>query len=139
MAEKIEGKVLVSWKGILQGKVMKFKDSISFLGDINPKTGKPIERLDPRKRSISNKILFFPGSKGSTVGSAVLYGLAKRKKAPRVLVTPQPELITMGGAIFGEIPMLEISKTQFKRVLDGQKAKAYIEEGKRGIIELTGS
>lgn len=137
MTEKIEGRVLVGWKGILQGKVMKFKEHVSFLGDINPKTGKPIERLDPRKRSISNKILFFPGSKGSTVGSAVLYGLAKRKKAPRLLVTPQPELITMGGAIFGEIPMLEISKNQFERVLDEQKARAHIEEEVRGIIELT--
>lgn len=135
MTKRIEGNVLMGWDGIIKGQIIKFTKKISFLGDINPQTSKPISKLDPKRRAIAKKILFFPGSKGSTVGSAVLYGLAKRQKAPKLLVTLNSDLVTLGGAIFGEIPTMKISKTAFDQVQSNQKAKAYIQKEK-GIIEM---
>lgn len=129
----MKGRVIVPWDDILEGQVIKYEGKVSFLGDIDPETGKPIETLDTKRRSISKKILVFPGSKGSTVGSAVLYGLAKRNKSPKLLMTPNPDLVTMGGAIFGEIPAIEISKEAFNHLRDGDRLKVRI-VGENGEI-----
>ncbi|NIQ07849.1 MAG: DUF126 domain-containing protein [Candidatus Korarchaeota archaeon] len=137
MTKRIEGRVIVSWEEPLTGRVIKYTKKVSFLGDIDPSTGKAIRTLDKKQRKIANKILFFPGSKGSTVGSAVLYGLAKRGKAPKLIVTPKPDLVTMGGTIFGEIPTLKISTDSFELVDDGEQARAYV-KGNKGIIEVGG-
>lgn len=67
---------------------------------LDPATGFPGERLGGR-------VLAFPQGKGSTVGSYVLYGLAKRGAAPAALVNEHAEAIAAAGAILGGVPMVD--------------------------------
>lgn len=135
MNKQIKGRVIVSWNGSIEGKIMKLSKKLSFLGDIDPESSRVIEELDEQQRQIRNRILFFPSAKGSTVGSAVLYGLARQRKAPKLLASSSTDLVTMGGAIFGEIPAIKISKDAFNQVKDGDYAKAYTND-ENAVIEV---
>lgn len=135
MNNQMKGRVIVSWKGRLEGTILKLAKKISFLGDIDPATSRAIKALDEQQRPIKDSILFFPSAKGSTVGSAVLYGLARQGKAPKLLVSPNTDLVTMGGAIFGDIPAVEISREAFNQAKDGARVTAYIVD-ETAIIEL---
>src|SRR5205814_1068614 len=63
-------------------------------------TGGANERLDGR-------IFAFPHGKGSTVGSYVIYGLAKRGVGPAGIVNSAAEGIVAVGAILAGIPMVD--------------------------------
>jgi hypothetical protein len=70
-------------------------------------TGKIVGKdLDIFGENLSNKILIFSEGRGSTVGSNILYGLAIKGLAPKLIITSKVELITISGAIFGDIPMI---------------------------------
>ncbi|MHC1600478.1 MAG: aconitase X swivel domain-containing protein, partial [Candidatus Methanospirareceae archaeon] len=70
-------------KGTATGKALISKQKISFLGAVDPVTGIIIDKsLDIHGENIANRILIFPGGKGSTVGSYVIYQLKKHGKGP---------------------------------------------------------
>jgi len=56
---------------------------------------------------IKDKILVFPRGKGSTVGSYVIYGLAKNGVGPRGIVNQDTETIVATGAILAAIPCVD--------------------------------
>lgn len=102
---KIKGEVVKSGKA--QGEALVTKSPISFLGGVNPDTGKIIEAdHDLEGKSIENKILIFPHGKGSTVGSYVIYQLAENKKAPAGMININTEPIVATGAIIADIPLI---------------------------------
>ncbi|MDI6644020.1 MAG: DUF126 domain-containing protein [Methanobacteriaceae archaeon] len=94
-------------RGQAQGEVILSKDSLSFLGGVNPKTGIVI---DPGHElygeNITNKILIIPSGKGSTVGSYVIFQMAKNKTAPLAIISIKAEPIIATGAIMAGIPMV---------------------------------
>ena len=69
--------------GKATGPALVTKEPISFLGTVDPETG---EVVDPGHQlygsNLGGKVLIFPGGKGSTVGSYVIYQLKKRGVAP---------------------------------------------------------
>jgi predicted aconitase with swiveling domain len=66
--------------GRAEGEAVVSKEPIGFYGGVDPKTGMFIEKgHELEGKSIAGKILVFPKGKGSTVGSYVIYGLAKNK------------------------------------------------------------
>ena len=74
-------------KGCAKGEVILTKDSLSFLGGVDPDSGVVIDsKHELYKRNIGGKILVIPSGKGSTVGSYVLYQMAKNKTAPLAIV-----------------------------------------------------
>jgi predicted aconitase with swiveling domain len=79
-----------------------------FLGNVNPETGIVV---DPEHelcgKSISGKVLIFPGGKGSTVGSYVIYQLKKRGLAPAAMINIRSEPIVAVGAIISGIPLVD--------------------------------
>jgi hypothetical protein len=95
-------------KGVAEGKALVTKNPISFLGDIDPKTGIVV---GPNHElcgcSIVGKILVFPTGKGSTVGSYVLYQLKKNGLAPAAIVNKYSEAIVAVGAIISDIPLVD--------------------------------
>jgi len=133
-------KVINPWEGTIIGKVLKSNIKISFLGDINPDTGEIIANdSDIKGAKISNKVLIFPGGRGSTVGAGVLFGLAKRALAPKILVTLEPEPVVISGAIFGDIPMIsEISKEFFDKIKTGDLVACKILDKYKAVIEVVG-
>jgi hypothetical protein len=95
-------------KGHAQGEVIITRDSISFLGGVDPSTGMII---DPHHelygRIISGKILVMPSGKGSTVGSYVLYQMHKNNTAPLAIIALEAEPIIATGAIMAGIAMVD--------------------------------
>lgn len=94
--------------GCASGEALVTKEPISFLGNVDPKTGVVV---DPGHelfgKCIAGKVLIFPGGKGSTVGSYVIYQLKKRGKAPEAMINLRSEPIVAVGAIISGIPLVD--------------------------------
>jgi predicted aconitase with swiveling domain/8-oxo-dGTP pyrophosphatase MutT (NUDIX family) len=81
---------------------------ISFLGGVDPVTGKILEgECQSRGLSISDSVFCFPFGKGSTVGSYAMYQLRLNGKAPAAIVNNSAEPIIATGAIIADIPMVD--------------------------------
>jgi hypothetical protein len=122
-------------KGKAEGEVLLSRNEISFLGDVDPKTGVVTEKKsDIYKRSIAGKILVFPRGRGSTVGPYVLYQLKKNKKAPKAIINLEAEIIVAVGAIISSIPMVDkLEKDPFEFLKNGDVIKV---DGDEGVIEV---
>jgi uncharacterized protein len=109
------------YKGNAKGEAVVVKSPISFLGDIDPKTGIILNKnLENAGASIAGKILVFPKGRGSTVGSYVIYQLKKNGVAPRGIINSEAEPIVAVGAIISEIPMIDrIEKSFFESFRTG--------------------
>ena len=95
-------------KGHAKGEVIVTKDPLSFLGGVDPKTGTIIDSShELYGKKISEKILVIPSGKGSTVGSYVIFQMAKNKTAPSAIISLKAEPIIATGAIMAEIPMVD--------------------------------
>jgi len=95
-------------KGHVKGEVIITKDPLSFLGGVDPKTGTIIDQgHELYGKNISGKILVIPSGKGSTVGSYVIFQMAKNKTAPSAIISLKAEPIIATGAIMAEIPMVD--------------------------------
>lgn len=95
-------------KGKEEGQALVTKDSISFLGGVDPKTGIVIDKKhELYNKCITDKILIIPSGKGSTVGSYVIYQMIKNNTAPKAIVCQSAEPIIAIGAIISKIPMVD--------------------------------
>ena len=95
-------------RGTGQGSILVSPEPISFLGGVDPESGTVIERGHPLfGRVVTGRILVFPHGKGSTVGSYVLYALARNEKAPAGIVNTEAEPIIVTGAIIAGIPLVD--------------------------------
>ncbi|HJJ47544.1 MAG TPA: DUF126 domain-containing protein [Methanocorpusculum sp.] len=95
-------------KGTASGELLITDKPISFLGGVNPKTGEIIDVNHPLAGiCIAGKVLVFPFGKGSTVGSYVLYALAKNNAAPVAIINKECETIIATGAIMAGIPAVD--------------------------------
>lgn len=95
-------------RGRATGEALVTTQPISFLGSIDPKTGVVIEKgHELTGKSITGKVLVFPGGKGSTVGSYVIYQLKKNGAAPAAIVNIKAEPIVAVGAIISNIPLVD--------------------------------
>jgi predicted aconitase with swiveling domain len=94
--------------GKARGEAMVSRTPIGFYGGIDPKTGIVIERSHELEgKSVKDKILVFPGGKGSTVGSYVIYGLKKNGVAPAAIINRETEAIVATGVILAGIPCVD--------------------------------
>lgn len=94
--------------GKAEGEALVSSEPIGFYGNVDPKTGVVIEKGNPLEgENIKNKILVFPCGKGSTVGSYVIYGLAKNGVGPKAIINEETETIVATGAILAGIPCVD--------------------------------
>lgn len=113
-------------KGHTSGKVKKVSRPVSFLGDVDPEKGVVFG-----EKNISDSIFVFPGGRGSTVGSYVIYQLKENGYAPKGMINSKTETIVASGAIISDIPLVDMIDIDLLQ--DGD----YIElDGNDGIIEL---
>ncbi len=113
--------------GTAEGNVLKVRKRISFLGDVDPATG----RLHQEGSDISDCILVFPGGRGSTVGSYVIYQLKKNGHAPSAIVNKRTETIVAVGAIISDIPLVD--DVDIELIENGDRL--FI-NGEKGTVEL---
>ncbi|RZN63180.1 DUF126 domain-containing protein [Methanonatronarchaeum sp. AMET6-2] len=103
---KIKGRGITG--GTAEGAVLKTDQEISFLGGVDPDTGRITDpEHELKDEEITDKILVFPRGKGSTVGSYVLYQLKKNNKAPKAIINIETEPIVAVGAVISEIPLID--------------------------------
>jgi len=106
--------------GRASGPALVTIQAISFLGNVNPETGVVV---DPAHElfgeSIAGKVLIFPGGKGSTVGSYVIYQLKKRGLAPAAMVNLISEPIVAVGAVISGIPLVDRVPEEVLRIKSG--------------------
>nr|WP_210301722.1 DUF126 domain-containing protein [Aminobacter sp. MDW-2] len=73
---------------------------ISFWGGVDPKSGRIADVRHPEcGQSMSGKVLFLPGTIGSSSASAVLMELVHAGHAPAALVLHEPDAILLLGLI----------------------------------------
>lgn len=103
---KLKGRVIK--EGQARGFALVSPEPLSFLGGVDPETGRIIETGHPLEgESMAGRVLVFPTGKGSTVGSYVLYRLAKNGLAPAAIINAQSDAVVAVGAIIAEIPMVD--------------------------------
>jgi hypothetical protein len=101
-------------RGVVRGEVLRWKGSISFLGDVNPDKGTLSK--DDMIFDIKNKVLVFEEGAGSTVGSYVVYNLSLSGNAPLAMIMAKADAIITIGCILADIPLLNRVERQ---VMDG--------------------
>lgn len=122
-------------KGHAKGEVIVTKDSLSFLGGVDPKTGVIIDSShELYGKKISGKIFVIPSGKGSTVGSYVIFQMAKNKTAPNAIISLKAEPIIATGAIMAGIPMVDQPDADILNILkEGDIVEV---DADSGIIKL---
>jgi len=112
----LKGRTIV--QGYCKAEALVSTMPISFLGGVNTSNGKIIEKNhDLYGKCIKDKALCFPHGHGSTVGSYVLYSLAKNNLAPKAIVNQTADPVVVVGAIIADIPMVD--QVDIKRIKTG--------------------
>ncbi len=123
-------------RGQARGEALVSNDPISFLGGVDPYSGQVIDsKHQLNGKNIKDKILIIPGGKGSTVGSYVIFQMAKSKTAPKAIVCLKAEPIIATGAIMAEIPMVDqIDGDIMSLVSSGMEIEVDAEKGEIKIL-----
>ncbi|MDF2955449.1 DUF126 domain-containing protein [Candidatus Alkanophaga liquidiphilum] len=130
---RIKGRAIS--KGIASGEALVTDERISFLGGVDPKSGVVIDKEHPIfGECVRGKVLVFPGGKGSTVGSYVLYLMKKYGTAPKAMVNVRSDVIVAVGAIIAEIPLVDSLEKDPLKIRTGQTV---LVNGTEGYIELS--
>lgn len=126
---KVYGRIIS--KGTAEGEVILTKEAITFLGGVDPGTGIVTEKgHELEGQSIAGKILVFPGGKGSTVGSYVIYQMKKSGSAPKGIIALHAEQVVAAGAIISNLPMLDsLKKNPFEFLKNGMRITINADEG----------
>ncbi len=121
--------------GKATGPALVSKAAISFLGGVDPQTGTVIEKGHPLfGKSVKGVVLVFPGGKGSTVGSYLIYQLKKNGVAPAAMINLRAEPIVAVGAIISDIPMVDrLEQDPLAIIRDGMTVTV---DGTAGEIEM---
>jgi len=115
-AVTLKGRRIV--EGCCKAEALVSSKPISFLGGVDPADGKIIEKNhDLCGECIKAKVLCFPYGHGSTVGSYVLYSLAKKHLSPKAIINQTADPVVVVGAIIADIPMID--KIDIKQIRTG--------------------
>ncbi|WP_281405302.1 DUF126 domain-containing protein [Mesorhizobium sp. 8] len=108
---------------------------ISFWGGVDAKTGRIADVRHPQHgESIAGKVLFLPGTIGSSSASAVLLELVHNGHAPAALVLHEPDAILLLGLIVAREmgwktpPAVKLDRGRFERF-----------RGKRVTVDVQGT
>ncbi|MFX0169845.1 MAG: DUF126 domain-containing protein [Candidatus Hodarchaeota archaeon] len=130
MTKQLKGRKIAP--GEATGKALVTSQSVSFYGGVDPETGVVVEKdHELEGQSITGKVLVFPSGKGSTVGSYVLYQLAKTGKGPVAIINKETETIVAVGCIIGEIPAID--KIPTEEIQTGQQLRV---DATKGLVEF---
>ncbi len=126
----LKGRTIV--QGCCKAEALVSTMPISFLGGVNTSNGKIIEKNhDLYGECITDKVLCFPHGHGSTVGSYVLYSLARKKLAPKAIINQTADPVVVVGAIIAEVPMVD--QVEIKRIKTGDIVEV---DAYTGIVKI---
>lgn len=117
--------------GRAQGLALVTTQPISFFGGLDPEKGTVIEkRHELEGKKITGKVLVFPGGKGSTVGSYVIYAMKKKGTAPAAIINVETEPIIAVGCVLAGIPLMDkLNEDPVKAIKTGDFVKVLADKG----------
>ena len=128
----LKGRVIV--EGRCKAEALVSTKPLSFLGGVDPTNGKIIEKNhDLYGEYVKDKALCFPHGHGSTVGSYILYSLAKKNLAPKAIINQKADPVVVVGAIIAEIPMID--QVNIKRIKTGDIVEVNAHNGVVKILK----
>jgi len=118
--------------GRASGQAIASRTPFSFVGGVDPATGSILDdATGVAGERMEGRIFAFPGGKGSTVGSYVVYGLGKRGHGPAAIVNQRADAVVAVGATLAGIPMVDRVDVGGLRTGD-----RIVVDANRGSIEL---
>jgi hypothetical protein len=106
---------------------------LSFLGDVDSKSGTIINKNhELHGKEIKGQILCFPHGHGSTVGSYVVYSLARRGVEPKAIVNQIADPVVVVGAIVAKVPMID--QIDIQQIKTGDQVEL---DGSLGIVRIS--
>lgn len=115
---------------------MVYKGNFSFLGDLDPDTGKvPAPHQELEGVSLANKVLVFNSGKGSTSGATAAWIAKRNGKAPAAMIYLESEPVLACAVITAEIPTVDHpDKNPFALIESGDYVKI---DASAGVIEIS--
>jgi len=123
--------------GRAEGEAVVYNGPFSFMGDLDPDTGKvPAPRHVLEGQSLVNKVFIFTTGKGSSGGDSIAWMAKQKGNAPSAIICMESEPVLSGAVIAAEIPTVDHPE---KNVLKLIKTGDYIKvDATRGVIEVVG-
>jgi predicted aconitase with swiveling domain len=126
----LKGRKIV--EGYCKAEALVSTKPIGFLGGVDPADGKILEKHnDLSGECVRDKVLCFPHGHGSTVGSYVLYSLAKKALAPKAIVNRTADPVVVIGAIIANIPMVD--QIDIEQIRSGDLLEV---DADNGLVEI---
>lgn len=122
--------------GCCEGEALVTHETISGWGGIDPMTGTVIEtRHQLRGVSFKDKVLVFPGAKGSSGWSAAFHLARLAGCAPRAMVfTEMTTKIALGAVVMRAPAVTDLDQDPLAMIETGDWVKV---DADRGIVEVT--
>jgi len=122
--------------GCAEGEALVTREQISGWGGIDPMTGTVIEtRHELRGVSFKDKVLVFPGAKGSSGWSNAFHMARLTNSAPRAMVfTQMTTKIALGAVVTHAPAVTDLDQDPLAVIDTGDWVKV---DGDRGIVEVT--
>ena len=123
--------------GKAEGEAVVYNGSFSFLGDLNPATGKvPVPRHPLEGTTLAGKVFVFTTGKGSSGGDFAAWAAKQNNNAPAAIICLESEPVLSGALIVTEIPAVDRPE---KNVLELIKTGDYVKvDATAGIIDIVG-
>jgi hypothetical protein len=122
--------------GCTEGEALVTRDTISGWGGINPMTGTIIEtRHELRGQSFKDKVLVFPGAKGSSGWSAMFHMTRLAGSAPKALLfNIMTTKIALGAVVMRVPSVTDFDQDPLSVIETGDWVKV---DGDAGLVEVT--
>ena len=122
--------------GVAEGEAMVTRETVSGWGGIDPMTGTIIEtRHELRGQSFKDKVLVFPGAKGSSGWSAAFHLARLTNSAPIAMIfTEMTTKIALGAVVTHAPSVTDLDQDPFSVIETGDWVKV---DGDRGLVEVT--
>jgi uncharacterized protein len=126
----IHGRKVVG--GVAEGEALVTRQTVSGWGGVNPMTGQVIEsHHELRGQSFANKILVFPGAKGSSGWSGVFHLTRLTEKAPLgFLFTVTTTKVALGAVVLRIPSMTDFDRDPIEAIDTGDRVRIDADAGK---------
>lgn len=121
--------------GCAEGEALVTRQTISGWGGVNAMQGTIIEtRHELRGQSFKDKVLVFPGAKGSSGWSAVFHTSRLAGTAPKALIFNQMTTKVALGAVVMRVPSItDLDRDPLELIESGDWVKV---DADRGVVEI---
>jgi hypothetical protein len=121
--------------GVAEGEALVTRETISGWGGVQPMSGTIIEtRHELRGVSFADKVLVFPGAKGSSGWSSIFHIARLAGKAPRAMIFNEMTAKAALGAVVMRIPTVtDLDRDPLDLIETGDWVKV---DGDAGVVEI---